>query len=265
MSRPRPSISRSPSSALCCWVPPNDPWPPNLRVRAAASLWRFDYGTSHELGDHDPAARAPGEPVPATIVVFILVLATTRAKINAAAFLIGWSVSLVVVFSVSYEVGGTRTAEQGGGHTAVEVVEILLGVALIFFARLQWRRRDRPRISSGVSRTLAARLHNLSPWEAAIVGVLKEPWALTATAAVVLVRDHAAFWVAVIAFLVFTVVSTATVGLTYLYFARRPGEAQDHLEALRDRVVRAGPAIAVAVYVIVGLYLIVDGVRGLAG
>jgi hypothetical protein len=200
---------------------------------------------------------------PATIVVFILVLATTRAKINAAAFLIGWSVSLVIVFSVSYEVGGTRTAEQGGGHTAVEAVEILLGVALIFFARLQWRRRDRPRSSSGVSRTLAARMQKLSPWEAAIVGVLKEPWALTAAAAVVLIRDHAALWVAVIAFLVFTVVSTATVGLTYLYFARRPGEAQEHLQALRDRVVRAGPAIAVAVYLIVGLYLIIDGVRGL--
>jgi Sap, sulfolipid-1-addressing protein len=200
---------------------------------------------------------------PATIVVFILVLATTRAKVNAAAFLIGWSVSLVIVFIISYEVGGTHTAEHGGGHTAVEIVEILLGVALIFFARRQWRRRDRPRTSSGVSHTLAARMQKLSPWEAAIVGVLKEPWALTAAAAVVLIRDHAALWVAVIAFVVFTVVSTATVGLTYLYFARRPGEAQEHLGALRDRVVRAGPAIAVAVYLIVGLYLIVEGVLGL--
>lgn len=43
---------------------------------------------------------------PATIVVFLLLLATTRAKINAAAFLIGWSVSLVIVFSASYAVAG---------------------------------------------------------------------------------------------------------------------------------------------------------------
>jgi Sap, sulfolipid-1-addressing protein len=200
---------------------------------------------------------------PATIVVFILVLATTRAKVNAAAFLIGWSVSLVIVFIIGYEVGGTRTAQRGSGHTAVEIVEILFGIALIFAARRQWQRRDRPRTSSGVSPTLAARLHNLNPWQAAIVGVLKEPWALTAAAAVVLIRDHAALGVAVVAFLVFTVVSTATVGLTYLYFARRPGEAQEHLEALRDRVVRAGPAIAAAVYLIVGVYLIIDGATGL--
>ena len=198
---------------------------------------------------------------PATIIVFILLLATTRAKVNAAAFLIGWSVSLVVVFSVSYEVGGTRTAQHGGGHTAVEIIEILLGVALIFAAGLQWRHRNRPKTSSGVTRNLTARLQKLNPWQAAIVGVLKQPWVLTAAAAVVLIRDHAAWEVAVVAFLVFTVVSTATVGLTFLYFARHPGEAQEHLEELRDRVVRAGPTIAVVVYLMVGLYLIVDGVR----
>jgi len=200
---------------------------------------------------------------PATIVVFILVLATTRAKVNAAAFLIGWSVSLVVVFLVSYEVGGTRTAQHGGGRTAVEIVEILLGVALIFAAGRQWRDRGRPRTASGVSRNLTARMQKLNPWEAAIVGVLKEPWALTAAAAVVLIRHHAAWDVAVIAFIVFTVVSTATVGLTFLYFARRPGEAQEHLEALRDRVIGAGPTIAMVVYLLVALYLILDGVRGI--
>jgi hypothetical protein len=135
-------------------------------------------------------------------------------------------------------------------------------VTLAFVAGRQWRHRGRPRTTSGMSRNLAARMQKLNPWQAAIVGVLKEPWAITAAAAVVVIRDHAALLVAVIAFLVFTVVSTATVGLTFLYFARRPGEAQEHLEALRGRVVRAGPTIAVVVYLAVALYLILDGVRG---
>ena len=200
---------------------------------------------------------------PATIVVFILVLATARAKVNAAAFLIGWSISLVIVFSVSYEIGGTHSSQHGGGRTALDIIEILLGVALLFAAARQWRHRARPKTSSGVTRNLTARLQRLDPWQAAIVGVLKQPWALTAAAAVVVIRDHVAWEVAVIAFLVFTVVSTATVGVTFLYFARRPGEAQAHLEALRDRVVRAGPTIAVVMYVLVGLYLTADGVRGL--
>src|SRR5271156_6624847 len=148
---------------------------------------------------------------PATIVVFILLLATTRAKVNAAAFLIGWGVSLVIVFSVSYAVGGTHSAQHGGGRTVVEGIEILLGIGLIFAAKRQWQRRNLPKTPSGVSRNLSARLQRLNPWQATIVGVLKQPWALTAAAAVVVIRDHVAWEIAVIAFLVFTAVSTATV------------------------------------------------------
>ncbi|MGO8861158.1 MAG: hypothetical protein ACLQRH_10390 [Acidimicrobiales bacterium] len=63
-----------------------------------------------------------------------------------------------------------------------------------------------------------------------------------------------------IAFLVFTLVSTATVGLIFLYYARRPGDAEEHLSALWDRVARAGPALFAAVSLLVGAYLVIDGV-----
>lgn len=200
---------------------------------------------------------------PATIVVFILVLATTRARVNAAAFLIGWGVSLIVVFCASYAIGASHQTQQGSGYTAVRIIEILLGVALLFAAGRQWRTRHRPRTSSGVPPALEARLKRLSPWEAVIVGILKEPWTLTAAAAVVVVSRHSALYIAVIALVLFLVISTATVGLTFLYFARRPGEAQQHLHALRDRLVRAGPVVAAVVALVVGLYLIGDGALGL--
>ncbi len=38
---------------------------------------------------------------PATIVVFILLLATTRPRLKALAFLAGWAVSLTLVFALS--------------------------------------------------------------------------------------------------------------------------------------------------------------------
>jgi hypothetical protein len=202
---------------------------------------------------------------PSTIVVFILLLATARARLNAAAFLIGWSVSLIIVFAVSYALGGARATQHGSGSTAVEVIEILLGVALVFAAARQWRRRDQPRTSSGVTKKFTGRLEQLHPWEAAAVGILEQPWTLTAAAAVVLVRHHSALSVVVVAFVAFAVLSTATVGLIFLYFARRPGEAEAHLSDLRDRVVRAGPAVFAVVSVAVGVFLIIDGVIGIAG
>ncbi len=202
---------------------------------------------------------------PSTIIVFILLLATARARVNAAAFLIGWSVSLVVVFVASYVLGGARSSQHGGGRTAVDAAEILLGVALLAVAGRQWRRRNIPRTGSERTKRLTSRLEQLNPWEAAIVGVLEQPWTLTTAVAVVLVRHHSAAVIALIAFLVFTVLSTATVGLIYLYFARRPGEAETHLSALRDQVVHAGPAIFAMVSLVVGLYLTIDGILGIIG
>jgi uncharacterized membrane protein YjgN (DUF898 family) len=179
--------------------------------------------------------------------------------------LIGWSVSLIIVFAASYAVGGVHATQHGSGSTLVGVIEILLGVALAFLAGRQWRHRDRPRTSSGVTKKFTARLKQLNPWEAAIVGVLEQPWTLTAAAAVVLVRHHPAFPVVVFAFLAFALLSTATVGLIFLYFARRPGQAEAHLSDLRNRLVRAGPAIFAIVSVAVGVFLIIDGVTGIVG
>jgi hypothetical protein len=79
------------------------------------------------------------------------------------------------------------------------------------------------------------------------------------------VRHHSALAVVVFAFVAFAVLSTATVGLIFLYFARRPGEAEAHLSDLRDRVVRAGPAIFAIVSAAVGVFLVVDGVIGIVG
>ena len=65
---------------------------------------------------------------PATLVVFILVLGTARARVNASAFLIGWAVSLTVVFTAGYLLGSSRSTQQGSGRTGVVVREALVGV-----------------------------------------------------------------------------------------------------------------------------------------
>ena len=69
-----------------------------------------------------------------------------------------------------------------------------------------------------------------------------------------MVNHHEALVLALVSFALFTVVSTATVGVTYLYFARRPGEAVAHLTALKERLVAAGPAV-VAVVSLLGTFV----------
>ena len=203
---------------------------------------------------------------PATIVVFVLVLGTARARVNAVGFLFGWGFSLTVVFAASYAVAASGAADRGGGRTSVAVLEILLGTALMVFGIRMWRRGPAA-VPAGTSgwgtQRLMGRMDSLTPFGAAVVGVLKQPWAITTAAALVVVHKNDSVLVVAIAFALFTIASTATVGLMYLYYARYPGEAQAQLTALRDRVVAAGPAVGAVAGTLVGGFLIADAVLSL--
>ncbi len=83
--------------------------------------------------------------------------------------------------------------------------------------------------------------------------MLKEPWSITAAAAVVVVHYHSDLAVALLAFVVFSVVSTATVGLTFWYHSSHPATAETRLSAVKDLLVRLGPVIFAAMSVGVGL------------
>ncbi len=196
---------------------------------------------------------------PSTIVVFVLLLGTIRPKVNAVAFMVGWAISLSLVFVISYEIGGTGQLHNRGGRAGVDIAEIVLGMGLSFVAVREWRARRQPPKSSRLSTRLTSRMKELRPWEASVVGVLEQPWTLTAAAAIVVVHHHAATLIALMAFVVFTAVSTATVAMIFLYYARRPGEAEEHLLVWRDRAVRAAPWLIAVVSLLVGLYLIADG------
>jgi hypothetical protein len=110
---------------------------------------------------------------------------------------------------------------------------------------------------------MADRLKGLDPRGAAVLGVLKQPWSLTVAAALVLVHHHSALIVAVLAFAIFAVVSTATVGAMYVYYAKDPAQADARLSELYGRVVSAGPTVIAVVSLGVGLVLVVDGLRPL--
>ena len=99
---------------------------------------------------------------PATIVVFILVL-TTTSRLHAVAFLVGWGVSLTIVFAVAFAIGGTCATQGTEGRIGVDVVEIVLGLVMVVAGVRRWQRRNTPRPSSGASKALATRLNQLHP------------------------------------------------------------------------------------------------------
>ena len=207
---------------------------------------------------------------PATIVVFVLVLGTAKARVNAVGFLFGWGLSLTVVFATSYALAVTGAAQRGGGRTSVAVLEFLLGAALMVASIRLWRRRTKdPRVPDEPSRAagwgterLMGHMDGLTPFGAAVVGVLKQPWAITSAAALVVVHSQTTGLLVAIAFALFTVASTATVALMFVYYARYPGEAQTRLSELRDRAMAAGPTAGAVAGMLVAGFLIIDGLLG---
>jgi hypothetical protein len=201
---------------------------------------------------------------PATLVVFIAVLGTARPRANAAAFLIGWMASAAVVFTASYVLGSFPAFQKGPPRMGILVLEVLSGGFLAVLGARRWRDRSKGLNASGPGRlpVLADRFNDMRPATAAMLGVVKEPWAITTAAAAVVAHHHAAPTVTFVAFILFAVSSIASVGLMYLYFARKPEEAGTRLADLRDRVTAVGPTVFAAAAMLVGAFLLLDGLIG---
>ena len=133
---------------------------------------------------------------------------------------------MIVVFAVSYaDRGESAPLNMGAAGIAVDVIEILLeAAALALAAGRQWRRRDRPRTSSGVAKKFTARLKQLKPWKQPASGCSSSRGPSIAAAAVVLVRSPCGGVLRrrVQAFLAFALLLDGhQIGLIFLYF--KPG------------------------------------------
>ena len=103
----------------------------------------------------------------------------------------------------------------------------------------------------------------LRPRQAAVLGVLEQPWTLTALAAVTLVSQKRDPLTVIAAFLLFSVLSTATVIAMFAYYAVRPDQARDRLGELKVRLVHIGPIATAVLSVVIGAFLLADGIFGL--
>ncbi len=185
---------------------------------------------------------------PSTLIAFAALLASGRAKRNAVAFLVGWNISLIIVFTLCYGASkSTLSTLHTDGHVVTCVVEVVLGVAFAGLAARAWwggGRRQRP---GHVSTRLSTDVADLHPWQAAILGVIEQPWTLTALAAVVIVSHKASPLAVFVAFVLFSALSTSTVITMFAYSHRRPDEADHRLAEIKARLARSGPVAAAIV------------------
>jgi threonine/homoserine/homoserine lactone efflux protein len=201
---------------------------------------------------------------PSTLIAFVAVLASRKAKSNGVGFLVGWNVSLVVVFTLCYGAGKTTLSTlHTDGHAATCIVEVVLGAVFVGLAARAWWRRDHQEKVWQASKRLSADLASLRPWQAAILGVLEQPWTLTALAAVVVVSHRAGPLAVVLAFVLFSTLSTSGVIIIFVYSRVRTDVAETRLDDIKGRLVHRGPIATAVLSALVGAALIAVGAYGL--
>jgi threonine/homoserine/homoserine lactone efflux protein len=201
---------------------------------------------------------------PSTLIAFLALLASGKPKRNGVGFLVGWNVSLIVVFTLCYGAGKTRISTlHTDGHAVTCIVEVVLGVVFVGLAARAWWRRNHQEKLWQASNKLSADLASLRPWQAAVLGVLEQPWTLTALAAVVVVSHKAGPLAVVLAFVLFSALSTATVITMFVYSTVRSDATENRLDDIKRRLVQIGPIAAAVLSALVGAALIAVGVFGL--
>jgi hypothetical protein len=193
------------------------------------------------------------EPVP--ITAFILVLSSERGSLKGAAFILGWFLSLVVVVAATVSAtGGKPPQPSTSPSTAVLGVKIAIGIALVVIAFRQQRRAGRPKKPP----TWMARIDRMSPWVAASLGLLLQPWVLIASGAATVAQLHISSIESYFLLVGFSLLCTASLLVMELYAVFSPEAATQKLEGLRVWIDTHRDQAIVVLSLVLGLWLVGD-------
>ena len=189
---------------------------------------------------------------PFRVSAFILILSTKDGTKKGLGFVLGWLASLLLVIAVVVLITGGRPVRfHTFPATVVQIAKLALGVTLIVMAAVQARTRRPPRILT----VLHARLDTMSPWTAAGLAAIVQPWTLVAAAAVTAAQARlsgAGDWLALVSF---CLLATSSFAALELYAVRAPAAASIRLAALRTWLDTHGDQVTIVVCVVVGLWL----------
>jgi threonine/homoserine/homoserine lactone efflux protein len=222
----------------------------------------------HAVGDVlGLAAGVAISPLP--IVALILILATPQGRLNGTLFAIGWFLGLAVLGAIMLAVGG------GGGasthkHPAtwVGALKLALGVLLVLFAVRQWRGRPRDPAQARLPKWMAA-IDHFTPVKVLGLGLLlsaanakNAPLTIAAGASISSAGISVPQQIGALA--VFVVIASLGVLAPLAVYLCMGQRATTVLAGWRDWAAQHNAAVMAALFFVLGLKLLGDGIGVLA-
>jgi hypothetical protein len=197
---------------------------------------------------------------PVRLSAFILILSTKGGTKKGLGFILGWLACLVLVVAVVVLItGGKPVRFQTIPSTVVLITKLALGIALIVIAAVQWQQRSRAHRPPA----WLDRLDTMSPWTAAVIAAIMQPWTLVAAAAVTAAQAGLSSLGDYLALASFSLLATSSFIVLELYAAFAPA-ASTRLAALRSWLDMHGNEVIIIVCLVVGFWLTGQSIRLLA-
>ena len=184
---------------------------------------------SQAIGDLLPAAVAVAlSPIP--IVAIVVVLGTSRARVNGVAFALGWVVGLTVVSAVVVGLLGGSDDADSATATGAGAMQLVLGALLLVLAARKWRSRPRAGDEPEMPKWMDS-VDHMSTLRALVLGVALSRY-ITASFSSDLFLIPSAISAKTLAQGVFVVAASAGVAA---WLIRRSADRLDLVRALKTR------------------------------
>jgi threonine/homoserine/homoserine lactone efflux protein len=205
-------------------------------------------------------------PVP--IIAVVLMLGTSRGRVNGPAFIAGWLVGLAAVGAiVLFVAGGAGADDDGGSPTWVAVLKLVLGAALVLLAAREWRHRPRGGADAALPKWMQA-IDSFSPARALAMGVAlsainPKNLLLTVAAATAIAQTGISTGSELAALAVFVVIATLGPGVPVAIYFAMGRRAAALLDDLKNWMGANNAAIMAVLLLVIGAKLIGDGISAL--
>jgi threonine/homoserine/homoserine lactone efflux protein len=203
-------------------------------------------------------------PIP--IIAVILVLFSSRARVNGPAFLAGWVVGVAVVSIAVYLVAdaGDASTDQTTSDT-VSWVKLVLGLFLVAHAVRSWRGHGG---GEHPEPEWMASIDALTPVKAAGLGALlsglnPKNLALSLAAGASLAQIGATGAEATVGLVVFIVVASLSIAVPVVFYLVGGARAASVMEGWKAWLSTHNQAVMAVLFLVFGVVLFSQGLRGL--
>lgn len=196
---------------------------------------------------------------PMPIAALLLMLLSNKAKINSVMFSTGWIVGLaVLVYAVSFLVSGSSSSIKASGFSLKQIIDIALGILLVFFAIKQWKGRPKKGQSATMPKWMSA-VVSFSPVKAFAVGFLLATVNFKNTPvgiAVGTTLSHLSSSGQLTGFIVYLLLASSTILLPTLAFLAFGKSLQGTISSLKTWLINNNATIMFVLFLIIGVMLI---------